>query len=99
MRMTLKPIKTGIEAAIDSEVTLPKHEAVSRCINCMFFDVGGAFETNTGGIEANCRRYPPTLCMEFLTKDSTIKAQDLHNLYAFPIVHEDEWCGEWRSIT
>lgn len=56
-----------------------------RCQTCLFWK-----RLSTQGIYGHCHRYPPSM----LALELQPEREDIP---AFPIVHEDEWCGEWKE--
>ena len=64
--------------------------ADERCETCRYW-LGPAEHrtTDDGAVVGNsgrCRRYPPTL---------VIQGESIG--YPFPVVRDDDWCGEWRG--
>ena len=56
----------------------------NTCKTCRFW---AEFDKDVMG---DCRRYPPTILSI---------SEDNDTLTGSPMVHADNWCGEWQNVT
>ncbi len=65
---------------------------VEKCINCQFYDRRHARPTDgKAPMWGQCRRHSPHL------NPVTAKAYVVEGVW--PLVRDDDWCGEWRVLT
>lgn len=57
-----------------------------ECGSCKFSDMMMITFNDEDMPHMFCRRYPPQV----------VAIHDTNSV-AFPLVHEDDWCGEWQS--
>lgn len=52
---------------------------------------------------ANCKFYKDTFCKRYPPIDKAVRvwpedhSYEIKSRATFPVVKEDEWCGEWRK--
>jgi hypothetical protein len=93
-----------IPAAIDAEVpTQPQaasdvaaqtggNGSVEKCVNCQYYDRRNAKPTDgKAPLWGQCRRQAPQL------NPVTAKAYVVEVVW--PLVRDDDWCGEWEVLT
>jgi hypothetical protein len=88
--------KTPDEA---SEPAPPAAEAIAtttsnveKCVNCQYYDRRRARPTDgKAPMWGQCRRHSPQL------NQVTAKAYVVEGVW--PLVRDDDWCGEWRVLT
>ncbi len=57
-------------------------DTADKCGNCKFF---------LGDLEpGQCVRYPPVMVSSTYSSDRGVRT-------AFPQIHRDKWCGEWKT--
>jgi hypothetical protein len=98
--------RTGdkIPAAIETEPPKEQHKpndaqpqaaangAVEKCINCQYYDRRNAKPTDgKAPLWGQCRRHAPHL------NPVTAKAYVVEGVW--PLVRDDDWCGEWEVLT
>ena len=65
---------------------------VEECVNCEFYDRQRARPTDSEApMRGQCRRHSPHL------NPVTAKAHVVEG--AWPLVRDDDWCGEWKILT
>ena len=65
---------------------------VEQCLNCEFYDRRNARPTDgRGAMRGQCRRHSPHL--------NPLSAKRYLVEGVWPLVHDDDWCGEWRAPT
>jgi hypothetical protein len=63
---------------------------MEKCLNCQFYDRRNARPTDGRAIMwGQCRRHSPHL------SPSTAKGYMVEGVW--PLIRDDDWCGEWRS--
>jgi hypothetical protein len=82
---------SGEQAAGDGEATVTSNN-VEKCVNCQFYDRRRARPTD-GKVPmwGQCRRHSPHL------NPVTAKSYVVEGVW--PLVRDDDWCGEWRVLT
>jgi hypothetical protein len=72
---------------------------VTACSTCAFSFVTLIEE----GPVVECRRFPPVSSAELPEASVTVEFDgedgvllDSFTMHRFPVVHEGDWCGEWR---
>ena len=65
---------------------------VEQCLNCEFYDRRNARPTDgRGAMRGQCRRHSPHL--------NPLSAKRYLVEGVWPLVRDDDWCGEWRATT
>ena len=65
---------------------------VEKCVNCEFYDRRNAKPTDgKAPLWGQCRRHAPHL------NPVTAKAYVVEGVW--PLVRDDDWCGEWKVLT
>ena len=65
---------------------------VEKCVNCQFYDRKNAkVSDGKAALWGQCRRHAPHLNPE------TAKAYVVEGVW--PLVRDDDWCGEWKVLT
>jgi hypothetical protein len=65
---------------------------MEKCLNCQFYDRRSARPTDgQASMWGQCRRHSPHL------NPATTKSYLVEGVW--PLVRDDDWCGEWRSPT
>jgi len=65
---------------------------VEKCVNCEYYDRRRARPTDgKAPMWGQCRRHSPLL------NPATAKAYVVEG--AWPLVRDDDWCGEWKILT
>ena len=65
---------------------------VEKCVNCQYYDRRRARPTDgKAPMWGQCRRHSPHL------NPVTAKAYVVEGVW--PLVRDDDWCGEWRVLT
>jgi hypothetical protein len=65
---------------------------VEKCVNCQYYDRRRARPTDgKAPMWGQCRRHSPQL------NPITAKAYVVEGVW--PLVRDDDWCGEWRVLT
>ena len=78
-------------AAADEEATVASSSNVEKCVNCQFYDRRRARPTDgKAPMWGQCRRHSPHL------NPVTAKAYAVEGVW--PLVRDDDWCGEWRVL-
>ena len=71
----------------------PRGSNVEKCLNCQFYDRRNARPTDGKAIMwGQCRRHSPQHL-------NPATAKSYHVEGVWPLVRDDDWCGEWRSPT
>ena len=91
-------------AAIDAEASKPHQPpseaevqtrgngSVEKCVNCQYYDRKNAKPTDgKAPLWGQCRRQAPQL------NPVTAKAYVVEGVW--PLVRDDDWCGEWEVLT
>lgn len=60
------------------------------CITCKFWDAYDEEPDNVPMAQGDCHRFPPSIPIV----DEEIKGVQL---VTFPIMFDEEWCGEWKA--
>ena len=78
-------------AAAAPEATAESLVSVEKCINCRFYDRRHAKPLDgKAPLWGQCRRHAPML------NPITAKAYVVEGIW--PLVRDDDWCGEWKII-
>jgi hypothetical protein len=74
------------------QASLPASNNVEKCVNCQYYDRRRARPTD-GKVPmwGQCRKHSPHL------NPVTAKAYVVEGVW--PLVRDDDWCGEWRVLT
>lgn len=65
---------------------------VEKCVNCQYYDRRNAKPTDgKAPLWGQCRKHAPRL------NPVTAKAYVVEGVW--PLVRDDDWCGEWRVLT
>jgi hypothetical protein len=65
---------------------------VEKCLNCQFYDRRQARPTDgKAPMWGQCRRHSPHL-NTVTTKTHVVEG-------VWPLVRDDDWCGEWKIVT
>ncbi len=65
---------------------------MEKCVNCQFYDRRNARPTDgRATMWGQCRKHSPLL--------NPINAKQYMVEGVWPLVRDDDWCGEWRSPT
>jgi hypothetical protein len=65
---------------------------VEKCLNCQFYDRRNARPTDgRAAMWGQCRRHSPHL--------NPLSAKSYLVEGVWPLVRDDDWCGEWRAPT
>jgi hypothetical protein len=65
---------------------------VEKCVNCQFYDRRNAKPTDgKAPLWGQCRKHAPRL------NPVTAKAYVVEGVW--PLVRDDDWCGEWKVLT
>ena len=69
-----------------------------RCLYCAFYDAGQAIGSSPGDdSDGACRRYAPRGVWPTRLVDGTERtADEVMAMYLWPMVNEDDWCGEFE---
>ena len=79
-------------AAADEVVVTGGNNNVEKCVNCEYYDRRRARPTDgKAPMWGQCRRHSPRL------NPATAKAYVVEG--AWPLVRDDDWCGEWKILT
>ena len=76
----------------------PARPMNKTCRYCEFYDHGGAMEGGEPERASNgaCRRYAPRgVWPTRLVDDTERTADEVMAMYLWPLVNEDDWCGEF----
>ena len=72
--------------------TAPASDNVEKCINCQYYDrKRGRPVDGKAPMWGQCRRHSPHL------NPVTAKAYVVEGVW--PLVRDDDWCGEWRVLS
>jgi hypothetical protein len=72
--------------------TAPASDAVEKCVNCQYYDRKRAGPVDgKAPMWGQCRRHSPHL------NPVTAKAYVVEGVW--PLVRDDDWCGEWRVLS
>jgi hypothetical protein len=83
---------TPKEKAIASDAAHAASDTVEKCVNCQYYDRRNAKPTDgKAPLWGQCRRHAPHL------NPVTAKAYVVEGVW--PLVRDDDWCGEWRVLT
>ncbi len=88
-----KPPDEASEAAPPAaEASTTTSSNVEKCVNCQYYDRRRARPTDgKAPMWGQCRRHSPQL------NQVTAKAYVVEGVW--PLVRDDDWCGEWRVLT
>lgn len=65
---------------------------MEKCLNCQFYDRRNARSTDgRSTMWGQCRGHSPHL--------NPLSAKSYHVEGVWPLVRDDDWCGEWRAPT
>jgi hypothetical protein len=65
---------------------------VEKCLNCQFYDRRNARPTDgRAAMWGHCRRHSPHL--------NPLSAKSYLVEGVWPLIRDDDWCGEWRATT
>ena len=65
---------------------------MEKCLNCQFYDRRNARPTDgKATMWGQCRRHSPHL--------NPATAKSYHVEGVWPLVRDDDWCGEWKILT
>lgn len=59
----------------------------NACLSCKHFNTAANEGRNIKADFGECRRYPPTIGTD----------GDGDTFYFWPVIHSDEWCGEFHQ--
>src|SRR5215470_7085450 len=83
-----KPHQPPSEAEVQPRV----NGSVEKCVNCQYYDRRNAKPTDgKAPLWGQCRRQAPQL------NPVTAKAYVVEGVW--PLVRDDDWCGEWKVLT
>jgi hypothetical protein len=78
--------------AVEDVVVTLDNNNVEKCVNCEYYDRRRARPTDgKAPMWGQCRRHSPLL------NPATAKAYVVEG--AWPLVRDDDWCGEWKVLT
>lgn len=78
--------------AVEEAVATGSNSNVEKCVNCEFYDRRHARPLDgKAPMWGQCRRHSPRL------NPATAKAYVVEG--AWPLVRDDDWCGEWKVLT
>jgi hypothetical protein len=78
--------------AVEEVVVTAGYNNVEKCVNCEFYDRQHARPTDgKAPMWGQCRRHSPHL------NPATAKAYVVEGVW--PLVRDDDWCGEWKVLT
>jgi hypothetical protein len=81
-----QPAATAVQAQADG------NSIVEKCVNCQYYDRKNAKPTDgKAPLWGQCRRHAPLL------NPVTAKAYVVEGVW--PLVRDDDWCGEWEVLT
>lgn len=84
-----RPAEQPAAAATDSNAATGN---VEKCVNCQYYDRRRARPTDgKAPMWGQCRRHSPQL------NPVTAKAYVIEGVW--PLVRDDDWCGEWTVLT
>jgi hypothetical protein len=84
------PVEDGTEPSAPAAVA--DASSVEKCVNCQYYDRRRARPTDgKAPMWGQCRRHSPHL------NPVTAKAYVVEGVW--PLVRDDDWCGEWRVLT
>jgi hypothetical protein len=79
-------------ASADEEAVVTSSNNVEKCVNCQFYDRRRARPTDgKAPMWGQCRRHSPHL------NPVTAKSYAVEGVW--PLVRDDDWCGEWHVLT
>src|SRR6516162_5602582 len=79
-------------AATDAQAQAEGSSIVEKCVNCQYYDRRNAKPTDgKAPLWGQCRRHAPHL------NPVTAKAYVVEGVW--PLVRDDDWCGEWKVLT
>jgi hypothetical protein len=79
-------------AAVEEAVVTGGSKNVEKCVNCEYYDRRRARPTDgKAPMWGQCRRHSPHL------NPVTAKAYVVEGVW--PLVRDDDWCGEWKVLT
>lgn len=91
-----KPVEAAAPAAasaVSAAETAEALESVEKCINCRFYDRRHARPLDgKAPLWGQCRRHGPQL------NPNPINAKAYVVEGIWPLVRDDDWCGEWKII-
>lgn len=65
---------------------------MEKCLNCQFYDRRNARPTDgRAAMWGHCRRHSPHL--------NPLSAKSYLVEGVWPLIRDDDWCGEWRATT
>jgi hypothetical protein len=80
------------QAASDADAPILRNGSVEKCVNCQYYDRKNAKPTDgKAPLWGQCRRQAPQL------NPVTAKAYVVEGVW--PLVRDDDWCGEWEVLT
>src|SRR5215510_1000842 len=80
------------QAASDVHPQAEGNGTVEKCVNCQYYDRRNAKPTDgKAPLWGQCRRHAPHL------NPVTAKAYVVEGVW--PLVRDDDWCGEWKVLT
>jgi hypothetical protein len=80
------------QAASDVHPQAQGNGSVEKCVNCQYYDRRNAKPTDgKAPLWGQCRRHAPHL------NPVTAKAYVVEGVW--PLVRDDDWCGEWEVLT
>lgn len=86
------PTPKQTAAASASDGANAANDNVEKCVNCQYYDRRNAKPTDgKAPLWGQCRRHAPHL------NPVTAKAYVVEGVW--PLVRDDDWCGEWRVLT
>jgi hypothetical protein len=69
-----------------------REQNTEKCVNCQFYDRRNARPTDgRAAMWGQCRRHSPHL------NPATAKSYFVEGVW--PLIRDDDWCGEWRAPT
>jgi hypothetical protein len=78
--------------AVEEVIVTAAKNNVEKCVNCEYYDRRRARPTDgKAPMWGQCRRHSPRL------NPATAKAYVVEG--AWPLVRDDDWCGEWKVLT
>jgi hypothetical protein len=78
--------------AVEEVVVTAAKNNVEKCVNCEYYDRRRARPTDgKAPMWGQCRRHSPRL------NPATAKAYVVEGVW--PLVRDDDWCGEWKVLT
>jgi hypothetical protein len=87
------PAKNALQAAPAAPAEAAGSNGnVEKCVNCQYYDRRNAKPTDgKAPLWGQCRKHAPRL------NPVTAKAYVVEGVW--PLVRDDDWCGEWRVLT